>query len=330
VPNTGDAVVVLSGGNVIGGTETNGRNVISGNGQAGISLTASTATANTIQGNLVGVGPDGSTARANDVGVLLQQGANANIVGGTTPAEGNVISANRTGVHMNGPSSDNRVEGNLVGTDSSGSVARGNTTASVQVNGEEGNRIGGMAAGAENVIAHTTAGPGVALDTAARRTEISSNKIFSNSALGIDLGSDGVTANDPLDADTGANDRQNYPVLSTAESGGGRTRVVGALDSAASQAYRLEFFSSPSCDPAQHGEGEVYLGSHDVTTDSSGNAAFSATLARAANVGHVVTATATDASGNTSEFSRVSDRRGGTSWARGLHPAEHRQRPGPL
>jgi hypothetical protein len=120
--------------------------------------------------------------------------------------------------------------------------------------------------------------------------------------LGIDLGGDGVTPNDAGDADTGANNRQNFPVLTGVFSGPGTTIVQGALDSAPSNsAYPLviEFFHSPSCDPSGHGEGRTFIGALSV----SGPGPFASTLSVAVPSGEVLTATATDADGNTSEFS---------------------------
>ena len=81
---------------------------------------------------------------------------------------------------------------------------------------------------------------------------------------------------------------------------GGTLTAAGALDSAAGQVYHVDFFASPSCNPSGNGEGKTFLGSSDVTTDGSGHAAFSVPLPAASGV---VTATATDPNGSTSEFS---------------------------
>src|SRR5205814_5184081 len=99
-----------------------------------------------------------------------------------------------------------------------------------------------------------------------------------------------------------ANNLQNFPVITDAVSNGSTTTVKGALNSNASTAFRVEFFSSATCDASGGGEGEQLLGSADVTTDANGDATFNVTLPNVP-VGQVVTATATDPSGNTSEFS---------------------------
>ena len=99
------------------------------------------------------------------------------------------------------------------------------------------------------------------------------NSIFGNGGLGIDLNANGVTLNDLGDEDVGANGLQNYPVLTGAVS---TTKVVSIhLNSKASKTYAIEFFSSHTCDPSSHGEGQTYIGTYSVTTNLSGNAAYS-------------------------------------------------------
>ena len=131
---------------------------------------------------------------------------------------------------------------------------------------------------------------------------LAGNSIFSNDGLGIDLGADGVTPNDPGDTDTGVNGLQNFPVLTMAVSGGGMTNVEGTLDSTSNTEFRLEFFSNTACDVSNHGEGANPIGSTDVTTDNSGNTTFVATFSQ--TVPSFITATASDPDGNTSEFSQ--------------------------
>jgi hypothetical protein len=134
-------------------------------------------------------------------------------------------------------------------------------------------------------------------------TSIRGNSIFSNAGLGIDLGENGVTANDACDADGGSNLFQNFPVLITAITGGGSTTVLGKLNGKASTTYEIDFFGSAVCDPLGFGEGERYLGSTVASTDAGCNASFNVTLPAAVGPRDRLTATATDPDGNTSEFS---------------------------
>ncbi|HEY3662908.1 MAG TPA: hypothetical protein VGL24_07125, partial [Chthoniobacterales bacterium] len=132
------------------------------------------------------------------------------------------------------------------------------------------------------------------------------NSIFSNSGPGIDLGGNGVTPNDAGDGDTGPNNLQNFPVITSASIAGGSATIAGTLNSAASTQFTIDFFVNPTCDPSGFGEGQTFIGSTDVTTGTGGNANFSVTLATVAVAG-TITATATDPAGNTSEFSACSE-----------------------
>ena len=83
---------------------------------------------------------------------------------------------------------------------------------------------------------------------------------------------------------------------------GGNVTFTGSLNSTVSATFRLEFFSNLRADSSSFGEGEVFLGFTNITTDASGNASYNVTFPVAATVG-AFTATATDPDGNTSEFS---------------------------
>jgi hypothetical protein len=95
---------------------------------------------------------------------------------------------------------------------------------------------------------------------------------------------------------------QNFPVIAAANASGLQSTVSGTLNSSANSNFDLEFFSNPSCDSSGFGEGAEFLGAASVTTDASGNATFNATLPVGSQAGHVITATATSAQGDTSEF----------------------------
>ena len=124
------------------------------------------------------------------------------------------------------------------------------------------------------------------------------NALFDNIGLGIDLGPVGVTPNDPVDADTGANGLQNFPVLVAAAGG-----VEGTLHSRPNTTYLVQYFASPSCDIAGNGEGRQFFGSQTVTTDPEGTTALPF-VPGGYGLGQYVTATATSSVTNdTSEFS---------------------------
>jgi plastocyanin len=96
---------------------------------------------------------------------------------------------------------------------------------------------------------------------------------------------------------------QNFPIVTAASTDGIATTVGGTLNSTASSSFGVDLYADARCDPSGFGEGETYLGSVTVTTDGSGNGSFAGTFPTAVALGTPIAATATDSSGNTSEFS---------------------------
>jgi CSLREA domain-containing protein len=134
---------------------------------------------------------------------------------------------------------------------------------------------------------------------------ISENSIFSNGGLGINLGTDNVTLNDPGDPDEGPNHLQNFPVITTALPG--TMTVSGTLDSTPDGSFTIEIFANDECDsPSGYGEGKTFLGSAQaIQVDGSpGQYTFQVTTFDTLAAGQILTATATDGLNNTSEFSQ--------------------------
>ena len=313
--NNDDGVFIESGPtNTVGGTAAASRNLVSGNGLKGIDISNPTASGNVVQGNYIGTDVNGTAAIPNDEQGISIDGAPNNTIGGTATDAGNVISGNTAnGVEIIfAGATGNVVQGNFIGTDVSGTADLGNGENGVQIFEASNNTIGGTGVtpgqcdGPCNTIAFNGtpggAHDGVRLISSGTGNAVRGNAIFSNGGLGIDLDVDGVTANDPGDFDTGPNNVQNFPVLSAAFQGS--TIIEGTLNSTASTAFTIEFFSSGSCDASGHGEGEAFLGSTVATTDGSGNASFAVSFPATLPTGTSISATATDPSGNTSEFSQ--------------------------
>ena len=308
--NSSDGVIISHGsGNTIGGTTAAARNVISGNDRYGIEINSSTG-GNLVQGNLIGTNASGTAAVGNaGYGIILNHAA-GNSIGGITVGARNVISGNQAeGIFLVGPTTTGTlVQGNLIGTLVDGSSPLGNAHAGILVAfGASDNTIGGTTRAAGNTIAFN-GGDGVDLSPAwggccPLGNAIVSNSISDNVGLGIDLGSNGVTPNDTGDPDAGPNNLQNFPVLSSAVDDGGSTTVNGTLNTTLNTTFRLEFFSNTLCDSSGNGEGETFLGFANVTTDSSGNASFAASVGGAPAGQPFFTSTATDPANNTSEFS---------------------------
>ncbi len=135
---------------------------------------------------------------------------------------------------------------------------------------------------------------------------ILSNAIYANTRMGIDIAPAGNNPNDSGDADTGANNRQNYPdITSVVIDGNGDLIIEYRVDSEASNsAYPLtaQFLISDKA-----GEGKILLGD-DTFTTALINEGKSLNLGSAVALGYTVSdgivATATDAEGNSSEFSQ--------------------------
>lgn len=266
------------------------------------------ASSNTkVEGNFIGTDPSGTIDLGNEAEGIQILGT-GNTIGGTTPDKRNLISGNdREGIHIS--ASGVKVEGNLIGTSKDGVDSLGNSGIGVLVAGTSDNTIGGATAATANTIAFNGQ-DGVEIDggeddTFGTGNRISRNSIFANSGIGIDLirstieGDSGRTANDPPpDADTGANNLQNYPILASATTADVKTTVAGKLKSAPGTTFKIQFFSNPSGN-----EGKRFLGQTSVTTGPDGLAPFVFESAQRVPLGQTITATATDPEGNTSEFS---------------------------
>ena len=292
----------ISGGGRIGGTAgakpegpcTGACNLVSGNGGPGISPGPRAV----VEGNFVGTNAAGDTQLANEgPGVFVSAVAQARI-GGEDKAHGNLLSGNSgAGVEIAFDAEGTVVAGNRIGVDAKGTAPLPNAEGVRVRDGARRTRVGGDATPEGNRIAFN-AGAGVLRDASAGDgVAILSNEISANRALGIDWYGDGVTANRAPGGETTADAPPAYPVL-------GRVTpyaVEGTLDGAPDASYILQVFSNGVCDPSGHGQGETLIATTTVATDDTGHATFGVSLT--APPGQPVTATATDAAGNTSEFS---------------------------
>ena len=330
--------VYISGGidNTIGGTAEGLGNLISGHAEPstriveeGIGVMVDRTSGTKVQGNRIGTNRDGNTAIPNTEGVFIQGQLGADdpeveqrviLVGGEGGS--NLISGNiLAGVVFHNSvedlvvgMADVQLLSNRIGTDASGAAPLPN-----EGTGVEHRRIFSDALVQSNRIAYngshgfwafqpttsairiaendifSNGGAGVSIrGPRAKGIALSENRIHDNAGLGIDLSPDGVTPNDPGDADTGPNDFQNFPVLTKIS----EARVQVTLDSTPDndKTFNIELFASDQCDPSGHGEGEEFLRpSFSLTTGASREVSVP--------VGKVITATATDDAGNTSEFS---------------------------
>lgn len=364
-----------SSGNFIGGSAPADRNVIASNAVS-IDITASSPDT-VIQGNYIGIGRDGTTSLGNTF-TLYSLGART-IVGGLNTGEGNVIAStiDDYGVYIRGASAtDSKIEGNLIGVDASGTLARGNASQGifsdapnltirgnvVSANGFGGLRLGGnnplvqgnqIGTDKSGAVALSNAGPGIQIDlipdlnttpitagivggtgqgeanriafnagagvavgNSATGIAIRANSIDGNTGRGIQLGNGG-TVNDALDLDTGANDLQNSPVLTSVAQLSSTLALNGTFQGAPNASFTVDFYFT-AVSAQNTPQGAIFIGSQVISTDGTGNATISFTQSGASFPAGFITATATQQTGNsTSEFSTptpLGQTPGGFTW----------------
>ena len=275
-------------------TTTVEQNQIAGNGASGVSISGSTTTGNTVTDNLIGTVADQSAAIAGGpFGILLKAPANT--------VTGNTVAGATRGVVLSGvAATGNLVSGNFVGTDSVSTVNLGMPSGVQFSQGAADNTIG-----PDNVIANNETGVRM-VGSAGVGNRITENRFLNNSVIGIDFAVPGPTANDAGDADEGANRRQNHPELESAIINGDNLDITFSVPTAVANAtydLTIEVYKSDTT-----GQGQQFLGSLTYTVADAGIGTITVpvigvVLSAGLLSGDFISATATDAAGNTSEFS---------------------------
>lgn len=331
IGGTSAAVYVGGVGTDSGGGPVSLGNLISGNTTALGAFTnfsQGNSSTLTIQGNRVGTditgifaipnGDNGYPGNEQPAVAIIRGLTEPTLIGGADPLARNIISGNDGDGIIISSGFNSGIFNNLIGVSSSlaplgnggnGISARSNF---MQIGGGgtlanqiayNGSNSGDIHAGVAVLGGGTDPAMGVT---------VRGNSIHDNNGLGIDLGvrdphpgfnqflPDGVTDNDCLDGDFGPNGLQNFPVLLSYASGG--SSIIGYLRGTPSEDFKLDFYSNTGAEPGtHHGEGAVPIGTLDVSTNGSGFTSFEFTLPQQAT--ELITATATDSFGNTSEFS---------------------------
>jgi hypothetical protein len=336
IPNALHGITIFNSAtsNTIGGWYGN---VISGNSSCGLWIEGMGTDLNSVYANIIGLDATGTTALPNNLdGVLISNGAQNNSIGIGVIAY-NFISGNlQDGIRIENLGTDfNSIKYNCLGLDMTFS-ALGNGGNGVHIRDlAQFNQVGGTGITDHNLIQYNT-GHGVLIDDASFNSVISDavsgisalsqimfsggdgiavtnsnslsntfsqNIIDNNTGLGIDLGDDGVTSNDPNDPDLGPNKLLNFPVITYAHlfySGPfSNTVVTGTVDIDSNPLNAtVEVYSMSVQDPSGYGEGPTFIGT--AVPDASG---FWLLFGPWLNQGDYVTAIVIDGSGNTSEFS---------------------------
>jgi parallel beta-helix repeat protein len=288
-----DGFDIVSAFNKIGSANPNQRNVISNNGRAGISFYGSTAHHNAAQNNWIGVGPDGQTAAPNLLGVLLDGGAHNNLIGGEVAGTGNYISANSSfGVYITGSSHQNRLGDNVIGLTPVNDLPLGNADCGVMVEvGPQYTKIG-VEPARPNTIVHNGR-HGIYLKNAASGA-VSHNIISGNAGDGVHVNGSAALGNNIFHNSIHDNGGQGIRLTNGGNAGLAAPAIAVASATGASGtacAGCSVYLYSDDQD-----EGEIYEGL--AVANASGNWTYTGALN-----GPYVTATSTDASDNTSEFS---------------------------
>ena len=243
---------------LVGGAGNGEGNIISGNQMDGIDCDSEQ---NEFYGNLIGLDISGSTAIPNDYGLNISAGNNH--VGGGSSGQRNVVSGNTaTGIWIHDHGDLNFIQGNLIGTDITGSTAIPNNSG-IQI-ASSNNIIGGLTPDLGNFIMDNAVdGIGIShvvSNVSVRENFLANNTIAGNGRAGVLLGNGTnettITQNSIYDNEDlgiisyGANNGIQPPILS----GGPGTTISGT----ACPNCLLEFFIADP-DPTGFGEGKTYL-----------------------------------------------------------------------
>ena len=235
---------------------------------------------------------DGSQLQNADDGLTLE-GGNARLRGliiQNMPRHG-IVLKNKGG---------NVIEHSIIGTNFEGSENLGNSGAGIYVENLGTNIIGEGLIGIGNTIAFNKEG-GIVIKNGTSNY-IHHNSIFANVGLGIDLGGDGHTENDMDDSDIGPNNLQNYPETQEVEIMSGNITLTYSVPSDPAHSLypiNVDFFIADSTGE----QGQTYIWTETIYQENQ-NSLKTITFAPAlmVNENDQIVATATDASGNTSEF----------------------------
>lgn len=358
-----NALAFQGSGIRVGGLGNNQRNILSNNGTGGSGpgVGLFNTSNSQILGNFVGSDVTGELPfgnRAEGVDIRTAGPLPAGLTSANNRVEYNLVidSKTRSGIRMLGRTSTNPVMNTVVVNNICGVSL---LTRTARPNFQQGidhvdyvtsarvgfDVVGGQVVAMPNIVASNN-GNGIGLSLGiGGATPFNNaflfNKIYNNALLAIDIGSsstsffgDGVTVNDPLDADTGANNRQNFPVLNVKRSliNPALVKIDGVLDSSPNTRYLIQVFNdehskcapttspypiNPACTssslPFLSAQAKVFIGGFTVTTDANGHAEFKEVLKDGIAVGSFLSATATRLDSvtglpiETSEFSEAID-----------------------
>ncbi len=279
----------IGGQNPVGAWNAAAWNVISGNSVNGILVTDSGTTGPVISGNFIGTDATGTAALPNGGnGITIAAGTSSTTVGAETSGYSNlnVISGNLgDGVSITS-SQGNNLSFNYIGVDLNNQKSLPNHGNGVSIHASSGNRV--------NLdVIRNNGGYGILTDTGANHNAWYYDSIYNNTAGGIAQ---------PTNATP-----QPAPVLTAATVTNGQTTITGKVTGSPyhNTGLTIQFYASPAAGTPAAVQGLTYIGSVTATTDASGNASFTTTLANTVVPGQIITATADFNVSSTSNFSNA-------------------------
>ena len=307
----GDGIGILvrdAPGNIIGVPEV--MNFITNCISHGIVIRGTDARGTIIQGNYIAKSPIanvvyfGQDPLLSGSGIVIDD-APGTLIGGPLPGARNYIGAvGGDAIAVIGPHATGTViQNNVIGTDAT-LLENWHAFGNGVFIAADSTTVGGETSDLGNVIAYCK-GAGI-YDSTGSHNLFRNNSLFENVSYGIDLAPHGITPNDSLDADIGANERQNFPIIDSVAYSPTSMHVRGKLNAHPNADYDIDFFVSPTRHASHFGEGKTLIGSARVTTDGAGFVDLNLDLFTAVQRTDFITATATEVSTrNTSEFSRA-------------------------
>lgn len=300
--NKSDGIEIRgSSNNIIGSIEPQGGNIISGNNGNGILIKYAESEKNQIIGNIIGMNYNNEHFLPNDFNGVEIRGGSFNIIGGKNIEERNIIAGNGSnGVLIRSNSSsetqllniDELSLENLITAYINSPISSSKRDKTLKLIKQEWNSVVSVKENIDAVLSLSDSG---------NYNSIYGNSIFGNKILGIDL-LETNRENDDEDVDEGSNRGQNYPIIESVNGDGTNATIVYNVNSSPENSkypLHIEFFIADTA-----GQGKTYIGSDEyLETDARTNKSF--VFAPSINIGegeYIVT-TATDSTGNTSEFS---------------------------
>jgi hypothetical protein len=299
---------------------------------SGVGVTGSAASNIAITNTLFNTDPTGNLLAGSSTSAVNL--SNSNNVTFGAPGQGNVAVNYVTAIQIGG--NDFTAQGNTIGQTLAGTVGGG--LKAFDVTGANFTISGNVIDNNTNLAVRGLSGPGTIDQNTIQNngsgiylftvppTIVSGNTIhIATTGFGIGVGASGnplppgifITENlidgtfeQPIDlfAD-GQNTLINLANLTSAKTDGATTTIDGTFHGDASKTYRIEAFQTNVCHGFGYGPGTgvQFMGFANFTTNASGDATIHVVFPFAGTVGSKATATITDSSNSTSEFSQCID-----------------------